>query len=170
MEEDPIPIKEGAVRDHVDLLYFAALSTEIEQAQSTLSVIEIEMEPLAKEETTIETSFEVGTKLMQQSFSTQGSIIRGSGGEVEEQLGFIPDEVNLLFRSSPKAHQVIAKISLKDRQERAKRSLRSRQTFAYRVKINIKFSSPRARHTFAYQVKINIECSLPRGRKGLAKS
>ena len=95
MEEDPIPIKEGAIGDHVDLLYFAALSTEVEQAECSLSVIEKEMEPLAKEETTIETSFIVDTKFLEQSFSTQGSIIMGSGGEVDEQRGFIPDEVNL---------------------------------------------------------------------------
>jgi len=29
VEEDPIPVKEGAIRDHVDLLYFAAFSTEV---------------------------------------------------------------------------------------------------------------------------------------------
>ena len=85
MEEDAIPVKEGDIRDHVDLLYFGSLSTEVEQAESALSVIEMEMESLAKEETTID------TKLMEQSFSMEGSIIMGSGGEVDDQLGFIPD-------------------------------------------------------------------------------
>ncbi len=57
VEEDPIPVKEEAIRDHVGLLYFARLSTQVEQAEIALSVIEMEMEPMAKEETVIETSF-----------------------------------------------------------------------------------------------------------------